>query len=372
MQSHIIPNLANTSTKLQTEIQIYTTEEDEIDAVSNQRQQDDSTEIQISSIYYGSDDQRATVVVDRPPPEPPDLHSVAVGEGEPGLSVSTAEESSRRPENLETVIAIHSGAEDSAVAKGNVVDVGSTDLNRGSSAVVGASAEGMWTATDKTTAATVADGSLRARRLRRFFSLMSPPLLAAIFPWDRGGEYIDNDLQWWPDVSAEDRANATEVGRVGRQLGRAKYGDGGATQWLAEQGLLLSSFGNGEQARKGLLSTVTAMANPRAQARGGCCGLGPAVVELAMARVVAYRWGKLERGGCCCYGAYLHLSKQSEGAILILNFDLGLLLVIQAQCSSLWLITGPRFIEKYFEKLVGSVFFKQWDPGGPFYFWAVV
>ncbi|MED6167287.1 hypothetical protein PIB30_001184 [Stylosanthes scabra] len=85
------------------------------------------------------------IVVDRPPPEPPDLHSVVVGEGEPRSSVIKAEGSSHRLENLETVTVIHSCTEDGAVAKGNVLDVGSTDLTRGSSAVVGVSVEGMST-----------------------------------------------------------------------------------------------------------------------------------------------------------------------------------------------------------------------------------
>ncbi|MED6143966.1 hypothetical protein PIB30_010919 [Stylosanthes scabra] len=65
-------------------------------------------------------------------------------------------------------------------------------------------------------------------------------------------------------------------------------------------------------------------------------------IELA----IANGWWKLEEVGGCCDGASFRLSKQSEGAIPIPNFDLGLLLVIQAQCPSLWLITGPRFTEK--------------------------
>ncbi|MED6124032.1 hypothetical protein PIB30_055152 [Stylosanthes scabra] len=81
------------------------------------------------------------------------------------------------------------GAEDDTVAKGNVdsteVDVGSADLTNGSSDVVGAFAEGMWTAPSRTTVAKVADGDIRARRLRRFVSLTPPPLLAAVLPWNR-------------------------------------------------------------------------------------------------------------------------------------------------------------------------------------------
>ncbi|MED6124451.1 hypothetical protein PIB30_059021 [Stylosanthes scabra] len=99
-------------------------------------------------------------------------------------------------------------AEDSGVAKGKVVDVGSAYLTKGSSAVVGTFAERMWTAASRRTAATMATELL---------------FLEAIFPWDLGREHADDSLQWRPEVSAEDRANATEVGEVG------KNGDGGAT-----------------------------------------------------------------------------------------------------------------------------------------------
>ncbi|MED6164825.1 hypothetical protein PIB30_093878, partial [Stylosanthes scabra] len=73
-----------------------------------------------------------------------------------------------RPENLmETATVIQSGAEDGTVAKENAdsteVDVGSADLTKGSSVVVGAFAEEMWTATSRRTAATVTDGCFRAR-----------------------------------------------------------------------------------------------------------------------------------------------------------------------------------------------------------------
>ncbi|MED6131938.1 hypothetical protein PIB30_014650 [Stylosanthes scabra] len=40
----------------------------------------------------------------------------------------------------------------------------------------------------KNSAATVTNGDLQARQLRRFVSLMPPPLLAAFFPWNRDGD----------------------------------------------------------------------------------------------------------------------------------------------------------------------------------------
>ncbi|MED6217535.1 hypothetical protein PIB30_018744 [Stylosanthes scabra] len=180
--------------------------------------QEDEDELDVRSIYHGCFDRSATVVVARSPPEPPDLHS-------------------------------SSSAEDGVVAKGNVdsteVDVGSADLTKGSSA-----AEKMWTATSKRTTATVANRCFWAQQLRRFVSLKLPPLMAAIFPWDRGRKRTDDGLQWQPEVSAEDKANATVVGEVGRQRGLAENGDSGATQWLAEQGLLLPSFGNREGGKR--------------------------------------------------------------------------------------------------------------------------
>ncbi|MED6149201.1 hypothetical protein PIB30_060224 [Stylosanthes scabra] len=57
--------------------------------------QEDEDEYDGRSIYLGCDDRSATIVVQRPPPEPPDLNSDAV-------------------------TGVHSGAEDGAVAKGNV------------------------------------------------------------------------------------------------------------------------------------------------------------------------------------------------------------------------------------------------------------
>ncbi|MED6219727.1 hypothetical protein PIB30_038464 [Stylosanthes scabra] len=40
----------------------------------------------------------------------------------------------------------------------------------------------------KSSAATVTNGDLRARQLKWFISLTPPPLLAAVFPWNRGGD----------------------------------------------------------------------------------------------------------------------------------------------------------------------------------------
>ncbi|MED6213973.1 hypothetical protein PIB30_098598 [Stylosanthes scabra] len=76
-----------------------------------------------------------------------------------------------------------------------------------SSAEVDVSAKGKWT----DAIAAVFDGGLRARLLRRFFLLNPPPLLAAVFPWDGGGEPTGGIPRWRSEASAEDRAKATVV-----------------------------------------------------------------------------------------------------------------------------------------------------------------
>ncbi|MED6201287.1 hypothetical protein PIB30_093391 [Stylosanthes scabra] len=81
-----------------------------------QRQNDeDEDELDERRLYHGSADWSATIVVQRPPPEQPDLYSVAVGGHEPASSVVTAEAGLCRTKDL-----MHSGAEDGAIAKGNV------------------------------------------------------------------------------------------------------------------------------------------------------------------------------------------------------------------------------------------------------------
>ncbi|MED6119156.1 hypothetical protein PIB30_009258 [Stylosanthes scabra] len=104
--------------------------------------------------------EKAEARANRPPPEPPDSNLLEVGKKEP----ASAEEMSRQPVKVtNSVTGIHHDAE------------------------VGTFAERMWTTTGRRTAAAEADGSLRVWQLRRFFLLTPPPLVAAMFPWDRGG-----------------------------------------------------------------------------------------------------------------------------------------------------------------------------------------
>ncbi|MED6154921.1 hypothetical protein PIB30_001062 [Stylosanthes scabra] len=75
----------------------------------------DEDESDVSSNYQGVFDWSTTVVVQRPPPEPPDLGAFEVSKDEAALG----ERTSRRPDNMmKTVTVIPSGTEDGAVAKG--------------------------------------------------------------------------------------------------------------------------------------------------------------------------------------------------------------------------------------------------------------
>ncbi|MED6196521.1 hypothetical protein PIB30_048248 [Stylosanthes scabra] len=128
----------------------------------------------------GATDLTQVIMVQRPPPEPPDLKSsleelftMRMPTGQNVINEAEKENGA----NCDT--------KDGAIVKGKVVDISSADLTRGSSAVVGAFVEGMWTATGRTTAVTVGDRGLRDQQWRQFVLLMPPPLLASIFPWGR-------------------------------------------------------------------------------------------------------------------------------------------------------------------------------------------
>ncbi|MED6123334.1 hypothetical protein PIB30_048205 [Stylosanthes scabra] len=192
--------------KSETEFQILnissTHQEEEWNSANTKDQnQEDKDELDARRVYRGLEDRSTTVAVQRPPPEPPDLYlfevrdgeppdlnSIAVGECELASAMVSAGARSCRPDDLmDPVTGIQRGTEDSAIAKGNLMEVGSADLTRSSSTVVGAFAEGMWTVANRRTAAAVADIDFRARLLRQVFLLNLPPLLAAILPWDCDG-----------------------------------------------------------------------------------------------------------------------------------------------------------------------------------------
>ncbi|MED6193911.1 hypothetical protein PIB30_023576 [Stylosanthes scabra] len=182
--------------------------------------QEDGDVFDEKRIYYGSDDRSATVVVHWPLPEPPDLNSVAVGEGEPESTVVFAAATSHRLEKVrDTMTGVDSGAENGAVAKGKVEDrvaesnntssslddnevdrlndndgVASRVVNRTARVetkskmmVDVATSSGVIKAADWNTSSGAGDPRRSGGSFRRVFPIMAkpPPLLAAAFPWNR-------------------------------------------------------------------------------------------------------------------------------------------------------------------------------------------
>ncbi|MED6108527.1 hypothetical protein PIB30_024863 [Stylosanthes scabra] len=164
--------------------------------------------------YPSKSKESVTVLVDRPPPEQPDLHSVAVGEGEPGSSLVTAEQKRNGCVGNGARAALRSAevgafakkkwiaasmedrampVEDAATKMRGISDVG-YDGTR-SSAEVGASVREKWsltTAASRTSFVSAKGGATWRNGLAWFCRISPivtkpPPLLAAVFPWDREG-----------------------------------------------------------------------------------------------------------------------------------------------------------------------------------------
>ncbi|MED6224633.1 hypothetical protein PIB30_086014 [Stylosanthes scabra] len=154
-------------------------------------------------------------VAHRSPPKPPNLP----------LEGGDETRSSKRESGGNSSTPVRSGTEDGAIAKGERTLVTAGDEGAASlegdattdrsysgwkgivecraarSAVVGASAKGNWTSV----VATMTDGRLRARQLRQFILLMSPPLLAAVFPWDCSSNGEEQSRDGWKRNAESDR-----------------------------------------------------------------------------------------------------------------------------------------------------------------------
>ncbi|MED6115071.1 hypothetical protein PIB30_086658 [Stylosanthes scabra] len=149
--------------------------------------------------------------VNRPPPKPPhlQLHAEAFVSAEDTVARNRNDAGTRSSTSArggKESVPVGSSAEDGAVTKGKVEDNDAADQKHGScvsgvigrasrSAEVGAFAKRKRmaeTIKDRATpvedgTAIVTNGGLVTPLLRRFFLLTPPPLLAASFPWDRGG-----------------------------------------------------------------------------------------------------------------------------------------------------------------------------------------
>ncbi|MED6109250.1 hypothetical protein PIB30_031689 [Stylosanthes scabra] len=142
-----------------------------------------NAEVTVSVEGRGDTTDIAPTVVEwatRPTPELPDPNSLAV--------VRTEATSCKEEGRTEAVTGGHSGAADGFVAEGKrrtLVTLVDGD-------------------------ATVTDRGLRARMLRQSVLLSPPPLMAAVFPWDRGGGCASNGLYRRSTDSSEDKANAAE------------------------------------------------------------------------------------------------------------------------------------------------------------------
>ncbi|MED6155401.1 hypothetical protein PIB30_004831 [Stylosanthes scabra] len=178
--------------------------------------------------------------VTRPKPKLPDPNSLAV--------VRIKETSCKEEGRTEAVTGGHSGAADSFVAEGK----------RGT---LMAHVDGD---------VTVTDGSLRARLLRRSVLLTSPPLLAAVFPWDRGGRETTGGLFYGaaPASSARQREYAA-ITMTGGKTHETTNGEG----WVSAE----VSVAEKEEAAASSVSRVN----------GGGRAPGMAMVGVTILRPVA-------------------------------------------------------------------------------------
>ncbi|MED6219358.1 hypothetical protein PIB30_035072 [Stylosanthes scabra] len=227
-------------------------EEDELDARRN---------------YCGLDNQNEAVVLQRPPPEPPDLQS-PVKKLFP-FQTATCQNMKVVAENE---CGIHTSVEDVAVAKGKVKTEVATSSNartreavREATAIGGAASQTLGfsvpifktriveasithfmensNATDlaisgnteivdeagTSVVASATHGGLRACQLRWLVLLIPPPLLGVVFPWNRGSEKEERSPDSWM-LSTEKTIRVqrdSEVLRrkleIGRRLARTEW-----------------------------------------------------------------------------------------------------------------------------------------------------
>ncbi|MED6133005.1 hypothetical protein PIB30_024233 [Stylosanthes scabra] len=205
-------------------------------------------------------------VTHRPPPEPPDLYSIAVREGATTAEMVITLAMSRTTEDLKEVeIRVRSGAEDGAVVKGKV-DV--TDHDDGGLGVrepeppeAADISHGIRTPSDSgpkysgskgaILTATVTSGDL-AQKLRRFFVLKPPHLLTAVFPWNRDDDsMVEQGREREAKVQgAGSRSGVGASWKVGKGAVEDENRGGQCVSWVTVMGEMVMAIGGGAQRKR--------------------------------------------------------------------------------------------------------------------------
>ncbi|MED6146283.1 hypothetical protein PIB30_033108 [Stylosanthes scabra] len=176
----------STKPKLNSKIQIRSQFRNRVD-------EDESDE---SNNYQGVFDWSVTVLVDRPPPEQPDLHLVTG-------SIAERRGRSLREEKVDSRV---DGRQSHAGGRRSDKDERHREVGYDgtrSSAEVGASVREKWsltTAASRTSSVSAKGGAKWRNGLARFCRISPivakpPPLLAAVFPWDREGACLEKAVR---------------------------------------------------------------------------------------------------------------------------------------------------------------------------------
>ncbi|MED6158657.1 hypothetical protein PIB30_034714, partial [Stylosanthes scabra] len=261
--------------------------------------------------------------VQRPPPKPPHLNPYTAALGDSSTAkilvagrIGAMDDGGKQDTSNNVVSAEEMQTWVTAVVEGELttgVEAGASGKEKRRTIVAGVDA-------------TMTEGGFRARQLRRYLSLNPPPLLATVPPWDRdrsktreaGGGTMDDGLdKMMTGGLLADETQKTVIHTVRTHEGGALHG--GAAQWLVGRSDVPAGVGDGFQ----------------------------------------------------CASLLFKIEEMKIREMLNPNFELGSKVVVQAQFQYLLskLIIGSNLTEIYLEKLVGSIFFKQWDPGGPLCYW---